>query len=76
MIDPRNLTLQDWAASTILALDLGWPLGRLDDGNWQDFAVGFVRAPTLAQRVLPDPYQFSDWREWAMRAAPMLEDVG
>lgn len=74
MIDPRNMKLTDWADSVMFALDLPWDLGMLaDETMWRDWAVGLVRAPILAQRFLPDPYQFTDWREWAMRSYPMLE---
>jgi hypothetical protein len=75
MIDPRNLSLQQWADATILSLNSGWPFGRYTGGDWRDYLVSFVRAPPMAQRVLPDPHKFSDWREWAMRAAPMIEDA-
>lgn len=74
MINPVGLTLPEWADAVITALNISWPIGRLDAGDeWQDWAAGFVRAQELAQRVLPDPYGFPDWREWAERAAPMLE---
>lgn len=77
MIDPRFMELPEWAAAAMLATDAGSEVGQLiDPDNWQQWAVGFVRAPKFAQRVLPDPFQFSDWREWAMRAYPMLEGVG
>lgn len=77
MIDPRGMTLQDWADAVILSVSDVWAYGRLQDpSQWQDWAVGFVRAPRFAQRILPDPYQFSDWREWAMRSYPMLEGTG
>lgn len=77
MIDPRGMRLLDWADSVILAAGNSWSFGRLDDeAKWQDWAVGFVRASDFTQRVLPDPYQFTDWREWAMRAYPMLEGTG
>lgn len=76
-IDPRGMSLLDWADSVILSTDDAWDFGRLDDPDrWQDWAVGFVRASTFTQRVLPDPYQFTDWRDWAMRAYPMLEGAG
>ena len=77
MIDPRGMSWQDWASSVILAVGDAWAFGvpPLEDG-WQDYAVGFVRASNFTQRILPDPYQFSDWREWAMRAYPMLEGTG
>lgn len=74
MIDPLNMSLTAWADAVMVSLDDPWSFGRLDDETkWQDWAVGFVRAPSLAQRVLPDPYQFTDWRDWAQRANPMLE---
>lgn len=74
MISPLNLTLQQWADAVIQTLGSNWQLGTYVDGtDWRQYVVGFVRAPSTAQRILPDPWQFSDWREWAMRAAPMLE---
>jgi len=77
MINPLGMTLQDWADAVMLSVSDAWAMGRLDDADkWQDWAVGLVRAPTFAQRSLPDPYQFSDWRDWAMRAYPMLEGQG
>lgn len=77
MIDPRGMTWQDWASSAILVLGDAWAFGTPPvEENWQSYAVGFVRASNFAQRVLPDPYQFSDWRAWAMRAYPMLEGAG
>ncbi len=76
MIDPRNMTLRDWADSVILTTGDAWAFGRLDDETqWQDWAAAFVKSSSFAGRVVPDPYQFSDWRDWAMRAYPMLEVV-
>jgi hypothetical protein len=74
MIDPRGMAWQDWASSVVLVVGDAWSFGAppSEDG-WRDFAVGFVRAPTFAQRVPPDPYQFDNWREWAMRMYPILE---
>lgn len=74
MIDPRGLTIQQYFDGLLLAVPDVWAFGALQDPDkWQDYAVGFVRAPSMAQRALPDPYQFSDWRGWAMRVYPMLE---
>jgi hypothetical protein len=70
------MTLTDWADSVILTVGDAWAYGRLDDeARWQDWATGLVRSPTFSARNLPDPYRFDDWREWAMRAYPMLEEV-
>jgi hypothetical protein len=74
MINPIGMTLRDWADSVILTTSDAWSFGKLkDEDNWQDWAVGFVRAANFAQQVVPDPYKFTDWRDWAMRAYPMLE---
>lgn len=76
MIDPRNMSLRDWADSVILTVSDVWAFGKLDDENrWQDWAKAFVNANGYSQRNLPNPYQFDDWREWAQRAYPMLEAV-
>lgn len=76
MIDPRGMRLQDWADSVILALGDKWAYGTLSsEADWQNWAVGFVRASEFTQRTLPDPFQFDDWREWAMRVYPLLEGV-
>lgn len=73
-VNPLSMTWQQWADAAILNLNDTWAYGRAGpEEQWQDWAVGLVRAPNLATRVLPDPYQFSDWREWATRIFPMLE---
>ena len=75
MIDPRGMTLRDFSDSVILSLDSVWSLERLnDDALWREWAIQFQRIPDLTQRNIPDPYGFSDWREWAERAYPMLEN--
>jgi len=73
MIDPRGMDLQDWADAVVLEIGDAGLIGRLSGDEWQDWLVGIVRAQPFAQRVLPDPYQFTDWRDWAMRAYPMME---
>lgn len=77
MINPIGMTWQDWAASVILAVGDAWSFGKPPaEEDWQGWAVGFLRAPSFAKNVPPDPYQFSNWRDWAIRAYPMLEGQG
>lgn len=77
MINPVGMTLKDWADSIVLSVGDAWSFGKLlDENDWQNWAVGFVRASNFTQRVVPDPYEFDDWRDWAMRAYPMLEGTG
>lgn len=73
-VDPRNLTVTQWTDAVVLTTDSGYSFGRLDDPEkWQAWAVKFCAAPGFAQRNPPNPYQFSDWKIWAMLAYPMLE---
>jgi hypothetical protein len=73
MINPYGMTLTDWADSVILSAGDAWAFGRLqDESRWQDWAVAFLRG-SYSQTNAPDPYAFTDWREWAMRAYTMLE---
>ena len=74
MINPVNMTLRECADSVILAIGDARSFGKLmDEERWQDWAMSFVRTTNFTQQLVPDPYQFSDWREWAQRAYPMLE---
>jgi hypothetical protein len=74
VISPVNMSLTDWADSVILSINDDQLLGRLDDETrWQDWAVGLLKSGTFSAQTLPDPYQFADWRDWAMRAYIMLE---
>lgn len=77
MINPVGMTLRQWADSVILSVGDAWCFGKLtDETAWQSWAAGFVRAAPFAQRTVPDPFGFEDWRDWAMRAYPMLEGQG
>lgn len=74
MIDPRGMTLREWADRVVLVVPSSWAFGNLaSEADWQTWAVGLVRAGGFSQRNLPDPYAFADWRKWAERVYPMLE---
>lgn len=74
-INPVGISLLEWADAVILTTNDAWSFGKLEDeADWQQWATGFVRASPFTQRTLPDPFQFEDWREWAMRVYPMLEE--
>lgn len=62
---PTGMTLRDW--SDCICLDVGQlgTVGRIDkDENWKDWASQFLNLPGIG-RTIPDPAQFSTWREWA-----------
>ena len=69
---PTNLTLEDWSSQLLLDLDAEGAFGRLQDPTrWQDWGVQFLNNTTLG-RNLPNPYQFTDWKEWAERLCGAL----
>ena len=56
MIDPRGMTLLDYADSVVLSVGDAWSFGKLtDETEWQSWAAGFVRASPFTQRTVPDP---------------------
>jgi hypothetical protein len=69
---PTGMELLDWASQINLDLDPYGTFGRLDDPNrWQDWGVQFLNNTTIG-RNLPNPYGFTDWREWAERMVGSL----
>lgn len=75
-VNPIGMSLQDWADSTILAIGDNYAVGRLDDeAEWKSWASGLVRSNNIVNRNPPNPYMFTDWREFAMRLYPMLEGL-
>ena len=76
MIDPRGLKLLDWADAVILTVPDAWSFGRLNnEDDWQVWGTAFVRADGFTQLNPPNPYEFKDWREWAMRMFTFLQDA-
>lgn len=72
MIDPVGMTLREWADGVIFTTSDAWGIPRLsDEARWQDWATTLLRA--YETQNLPNPYAFTDWRDWARRVYPMLE---
>lgn len=73
-IDPAFMTAPQWADAMILNLEQYGNIGRLDDEKkWREWASQLLNLPKLAGNVVPDPYQFDDWRTWAIRC---VENIG
>jgi hypothetical protein len=67
-IDPRQLTVTQWADAMTLQLTGFSQPPRLDSPDWwQGWALVVNQSPRIAAFNPPNPYAFSDWREWAMR---------
>jgi hypothetical protein len=74
IVDPRGIDLQAWADTLCLDLDDYAVIPQLyDPDRWQDWAAGLVGINGISQQNPPSPYQFDNWREWALRFYQMLD---
>ena len=63
--DPRYHTFESWAALMVEqfgAQNLEIPIA---DTTWQGWASGLKAIDIFTNEGVPDPYQFSDWQDWA-----------
>jgi hypothetical protein len=42
------------------------------ESEWQNWAAGLISINGISQLNPPSPYQFDDWREWALRFYQVL----
>ena len=60
--------LRDWADQVVMDLSTYGVLMRLDDETkWQEWGLQFCAISGLSQKNVPDPFAYTDWREWAQR---------
>ena len=62
--DPRYQSWDFWSGLMVEAyaaqqLQIGVP-----EDKWQEFAAGMMAIDVFQNEALPNPYLFSDWREW------------
>lgn len=73
-IDPRDMDVMSWTAQMAINLDAVGPIQTLLAPNrWQDWGAHLLAIASLSGILIPDPYQFDDWREWAMRTNEGLD---
>ncbi len=76
-IDPRGMTVIDWTDNMGFVLDKMVIPERLDDPTkWRGWATNILDTPSFEGQNAPDPYQFDDWMEWAMRFNQVVELPG
>lgn len=67
-IEPSFMDAPTWTSFMVPILEIYGNLGSLDnEENWRGWAVELMNLPQLSGSVVPDPYQFDDWRAWAQR---------
>ena len=62
---PHGLTLQEWSQQTMLVLDQFTVVFALQGEDWQGWGMLFFLNPSLDSLNPPNPYLYTDWREWA-----------
>lgn len=68
IVDPGGLAPREWADFMTPNLEQYGNLPRLDsDDGWQEWAAQLGNLPGLSGAVVPNPYNFTVWREWADR---------
>lgn len=74
LTDPRYADLRSWADVTVYDLENYGPIPRLEkESEWQNWAAGIVGINGISQQNPPSPYNFTDWREWAIRFYQMFD---
>jgi hypothetical protein len=77
-VDPRGIdSFIDWADFMYPDLEqFGTVVKMMPGGNWQDWAAGLLAVNKIAESSAPNPYQFDDWKLWAMRFIQTLNSGG
>jgi hypothetical protein len=77
-VDPRGIdSFIDWADFMYPDLEqYGTVVKMMPGGNWQDWAAGLLAVNKIAESSAPNPYQFDDWKLWAMRFIQTLNSGG
>ena len=77
-VDPRGIPdFIDWADYMYPTLQKYGIIAQFIPGdNWQDWAAGLLALNGITALNAPSPYQFDDWKVWAMRFIQLLEGGG
>lgn len=75
-IDPAYMSVQEWADNMVPALEQFGNLGRLwSEDEWRNWAAQLLNLPALSGSIVPDPYDYEDWRMWAQRLNQNLAEI-
>jgi len=75
-IDPVNMTAKEWTDA--MHINLG-SFGLIPSINreeeWQGWGANLSHLSSLSGMVVPNPYEFSNWQDWARRFNESLSAV-
>lgn len=69
-VQPRGLTLEDWAAQ--LRIDVTDAVPVYGGGDWQEWARACLALDAFQKGGAPRPEGFANWQDWAERVFQAL----
>jgi hypothetical protein len=67
VVDPRGLSVIEWADYTTNNIEAFGVVGRLDsEDSWMEWAQNVASLSEMQRRGVPPPYMYSSWRDWAL----------
>ena len=73
LLDPRGMTPMEWTNAYHIDLErFGFIPALQSNDRWQDWGSALSLLASLSGIILPNPYEFSDWQEWAQRFNEIL----
>ena len=73
-INPWGMTAKDWTDAVNQTLDkYGAMMKVVTDEDWRDWALNVTNNYPLSAVVLPNPYDFDDWRSYAQRFNQIMD---
>ena len=67
--DPNLYSMEEWAAEVARPLN---DVPRLVSDDWRGWANALCLSRYGLLYAVPSPYQFDDWKAWAIRAYQVL----
>lgn len=75
-INPHGMSVQDWTDQMALNVAYLGPLPQLlRERDWQDWGAALLSTAALGGAIIPSPYVYRTWQEWARQTAYALENV-
>ena len=66
MIIPVNMTVIEWADQMTQSVDKYSDVMKLENpDDWQFWALSVILSNEQWEAVIPNPFSFTNWREWA-----------
>lgn len=65
------MTLTEWADAATYAM-INYPNSWSMGDDWQQWGTVFFTDPFLSRYDPPNPYHYTDWRDWARKLADSM----